>query len=450
MSQSLLPDEGSSQRYKPLAARLRPLNLEEFIGQDHLLSPGKSIYEAIQNKLPHSMILWGPPGVGKTTLAKIIAATCDYHFESLSAVLDGVKEIRATIERAKYHQAGGSSQTILFVDEVHRFNKAQQDAFLPHIENGTVLFIGATTENPSFELNNALLSRARVYLLKPLSEDDLLAVIKNALIDEQRGLAALNLDLSESQSQMLARAGDGDARRVLNYLEVLSDMAEVVNGRRTIADGHIQQVLEEGSRRFDKAGDSFYEQISALHKAVRGSSPDAALYWLARMLDGGCDPIYLARRLVRMASEDIGIADPRALPLTLSCWDTYTRLGSPEGDLALAQAAVYLASAPKSNAVYAAFSAAKQAVNHNGSLEVPLHLRNASTCLSKSLGHGEDYRYAHDEENGFAAGENYLPLQLKDEQFYHPKNTGLETRIKEKLDAFRSLNARAKNKRYEN
>jgi putative ATPase len=449
MSQSLLPDEGSSQRYKPLAARLRPLNLEEFIGQDHLLSPGKSIYEAIQNKLPHSMILWGPPGVGKTTLAKIIAATCDYPFESLSAVLDGVKEIRATIERAKYHQAGGSSQTILFVDEVHRFNKAQQDAFLPHIENGTVLFIGATTENPSFELNNALLSRARVYLLKPLTEDDLLSVIKNALIDEQRGLAALNLDLSESQSQMLARAGDGDARRVLNYLEVLSDMAEVVDGRRTIADGHIQQVLEEGSRRFDKGGDSFYEQISALHKAVRGSSPDAALYWLARMLDGGCDPIYLARRLVRMASEDIGIADPRALPLTLSCWDTYTRLGSPEGDLALAQAAVYLASAPKSNAVYAAFSAAKQAVNHNGSLEVPLHLRNASTSLSKSLGYGEDYRYAHDEENGFAAGENYLPPQLKDEQFYYPKNTGLETRIKEKLDAFRSLNTQAKNKRYE-
>jgi putative ATPase len=432
-----------------LAARLRPLNLDEFIGQDHLLSPGKSIYEAIQNKLPHSMILWGPPGVGKTTLAKIIAATCDYHFESLSAVLDGVKEIRATIERAKYHQAGGSSQTILFVDEVHRFNKAQQDAFLPHIENGTVLFIGATTENPSFELNNALLSRARVYLLKPLTENDLLGVIENALEDAERGLAALNLDLSGSQRQMLARAGDGDARRVLNYLEVLSDMAEVEQGHRTIADGHVQQVLEEGSRRFDKGGDSFYEQISALHKAVRGSSPDAALYWLARMLDGGCDPIYLARRLVRMASEDIGIADPRALPLTLSCWDTYTRLGSPEGDLALAQATIYLASAPKSNAVYAAFNAAKQAVNQNGSLEVPLHLRNSSTSLSNSLGYGEDYRYAHDEENGFAAGENYLPLELKDEQFYHPKNTGLETRIKEKLEAFRSLNAQAKNKRYE-
>lgn len=449
MSQSLLPDEDLNQRYKPLAARLRPLSLEEFIGQDHLLSPGKSIYEAIQNKLPHSMILWGPPGVGKTTLAKIIAATCDYHFESLSAVLDGVKEIRATIERAKYHQAGGSSQTILFVDEVHRFNKAQQDAFLPHIENGTVLFIGATTENPSFELNNALLSRARVYLLKPLTEDDLLGVIENALQDEQRGLAGLNLELGKSQRQMLARAGDGDARRVLNYLEVLSDMAEVEGGRRAIADGHVQQVLEEGSRRFDKGGDSFYEQISALHKAVRGSSPDAALYWLARMLDGGCDPIYLARRLVRMASEDIGIADPRALPLTLSCWDTYTRLGSPEGDLALAQAAVYLASAPKSNAVYAAFNAAKDAVNQNGSLEVPLHLRNASNSLNKSLGYGEEYRYAHDEENSFAVGENYLPPELKDEQFYHPKNIGLEASIKEKLEAFRSLNTQAKTKRYE-
>lgn len=449
MSVSLLPDEDSSQRYKPLAARLRPLNLEEFIGQDHLLSPGKSIYEAIQNKLPHSMILWGPPGVGKTTLAKIIAASCDYHFESLSAVLDGVKEIRATIERAKYNQAGGSSQTILFVDEVHRFNKAQQDAFLPHIENGTVLFIGATTENPSFELNNALLSRARVYLLKSLTESDLLTVIEHALNDEERGLAGLNIDLGEAQKQMLARAGDGDARRVLNYLEVLSDMAELADGRRTIADERVQQVLEEGSRRFDKGGDSFYEQISALHKAVRGSSPDAALYWLARMLDGGCDPIYLARRLVRMASEDIGIADPRALPLTLSCWDTFTRLGSPEGELALAQAAVYLASAPKSNAVYSAYNAAKQAVRNNGSLEVPLHLRNASTSLSKSLGYGEEYRYAHDEENGFAAGENYMPPELKDEQFYFPKDSGLEIRIREKLQQYRELNESAPGKRYE-
>lgn len=449
MNESLLTEDVAENLYLPLAARLRPLNLQEFIGQEHLLSPGKSIYEAIENKLPHSMILWGPPGVGKTTLAKLLASACDCHFESLSAVLDGVKEIRATIERARYHQSTGTRQTILFVDEVHRFNKAQQDAFLPHIENGTVLFIGATTENPSFELNNALLSRTRVYLLKPLLEGDLEGVIENALQDTTRGLGKLNLRLSAGQKQMLARAGDGDARRALNYLEVLSDMAELDDGVRTILDTHIEQVLQEGSRRFDKGGDSFYEQISALHKAVRGSSPDAALYWLARMLDGGCDPIYLARRLVRMASEDIGLADPRALQLTLNCWDTYTRLGSPEGDLALAQAVVYLASAPKSNAVYEAFNAAQNAVVEHGSLEVPLHLRNATTALTKKLGYGEEYRYAHDEENGFAAGENYFPESIQDEGFYFPKSSGLEIRIKEKLDQFRKLNAQAKNKRYD-
>lgn len=449
MTTSLLTEDVAENLYLPLAARLRPLNLQEFVGQEHLLSPGKSIYEAIQNKLPHSMILWGPPGVGKTTLARLLAAACDCHFESLSAVLDGVKEIRATIERARYHQSSGTRKTILFVDEVHRFNKAQQDAFLPHIENGTVLFIGATTENPSFELNNALLSRTRVYLLKPLLESDLEGVIENALHDKTRGLGDLNLSLSVGQKQMLARAGDGDARRVLNYLEVLSDMAELEAGVRIISDEHIEQVLQEGSRRFDKGGDSFYEQISALHKAVRGSSPDAALYWLARMLDGGCDPIYLARRLVRMASEDIGLADPRALQLTLNCWDTYTRLGSPEGDLALAQAAVYLASAPKSNAVYEAFSSAQNAVVENGSLEVPLHLRNASTSLTKKLGYGEEYRYAHDEENCFAAGENYFPQSIQDERFYFPRSSGLEIRIKEKLDQFRKLNQQAKNKRYD-
>lgn len=447
MTTLLFPeDEGTP--YQPLAARMRPANVDEFIGQKHLLSPGKSIREAIDKQQPHSMILWGPPGVGKTTLARIFAQACDCHFESLSAVLAGVKEIRATIDKAKYHQANSARKTILFIDEVHRFNKAQQDAFLPHIEDGTVLFIGATTENPSFELNNALLSRARVYLLKPLTEADLVVVIDQALADKERGLGELGIALNDTQKQMLARAGDGDARRTLNYLEVLSDMAEMEDDRRVVVDEHIAQVVEESYRRFDKGGDSFYEQISALHKSVRGSSPDAALYWLTRMLDGGCDPVYIARRLTRMASEDIGLADPRAMQVTLDCWDIYTRLGSPEGDLALAQAAVYLASAPKSNAVYEAFGQARKAVAEHGSLEVPLHLRNATTALGKEMGHGAEYRYAHDEDNAFAAGENYLPESIKDEQFYFPRESGLEMRIKEKMTQFRQLNAEADNKRY--
>ena len=445
----LLPEELESTVYRPLAARLRPTSVKEFIGQTHLLSPGRSIFEAIEHQQPHSMILWGPPGVGKTTLAKIIANACDCHFESISAVLAGVKEIRSTIAQAKFQQLNSARKTILFVDEVHRFNKAQQDAFLPHIEDGTILFIGATTENPSFELNNALLSRARVYLLKALTKADLIDVIDNALTDESRGLGKLKLKLTDNQKSTLAKTGDGDARRTLNYLEVLSDMAEPINGKCQINDEHISQVIEESYRRFDKGGDSFYEQISALHKSVRGSSPDGTLYWLTRMLDGGCDPIYIARRLTRMATEDIGLADPRALQVTLNSWDAYTRLGSPEGDLALAQAAVYLAVAPKSNAMYTAFGSARQTIADQGSLEVPLHLRNATTNLSKELGYGEEYRYAHDEDDAFAAGEKYLPEEIQKDQFYNPKQSGLEIRIKEKMDNFRQLNQQAKNKRYE-
>ena len=449
MDSLLLSEELESTVYRPLAARLRPTSVKEFIGQPHLLSPGRSIFEAIEHQQPHSMILWGPPGVGKTTLAKIIANACECHFESISAVLAGVKEIRSTIEQAKFQQLNSARKTILFVDEVHRFNKAQQDAFLPHIEDGTILFIGATTENPSFELNNALLSRARVYLLKALTKVDLIAVIDNALTDESRGLGKLKLKLTDDQKSTLAKTGDGDARRTLNYLEVLSDMAEPINGKCQINDEHISQVIEESYRRFDKGGDSFYEQISALHKSVRGSSPDGTLYWLTRMLDGGCDPIYIARRLTRMATEDIGLADPRALQVTLNSWDAYTRLGSPEGDLALAQAAVYLAVAPKSNAMYTAFGSARKTIADQGSLEVPLHLRNATTNLNKELGYGEEYRYAHDEDDAFAAGEKYLPEEIQKDQFYNPKQSGLEIRIKEKMDKFRQLNQQAKNKRYE-
>jgi len=444
MTDSLFADQEQARAYEPLAARMRPRNVDEFAGQGHLLTPGKSLYEAITSQQPHSMILWGPPGVGKTTLARIVAESCDCHFEILSAVLAGVKEIRAAIEQARYQQANSQRKTIVFVDEVPRFNKAQQDAFLPHIEDGTILFIGATTENPSFELNNALLSRARVYLLQSLSEEDLLGVIDAALSNRERGLGEIDLAVTDEQKRDLARAADGDARRTLNYLEVLSDMAD-----GAITDAHLEQVLAESYRRFDKGGDAFYDQISALHKAVRGSSPDAALYWLVRMLDGGCDPIYLARRLTRMASEDIGLADPRALQVCRDCWDTYTRLGSPEGDLALAEAAVYMACAPKSNALYTAFAAAQEAISQHGSLEVPPHLRNAPTKLAKEMGHGAEYRYAHDEADGFAAGENYLPRSLKNAEFYQPKDAGLETRIREKLADFAERNASAGNKRYD-
>jgi len=404
-----------------------------------MLAPGKPLRQAIDSRQLHSMIFWGPPGVGKTTLARIAAAHANAHFLQLSAVLSGVKEIREAIAQARQHKVGGRD-TVLFVDEVHRFNKSQQDAFLPFVEDGTVIFIGATTENPSFELNNALLSRSRVYKLRSLEEADIEAVLV-------RGLDALGdgVQVDEGCLALIAAQADGDARRALNLLELATDMAE---------EGHItgstlEEVLQASLRRFDKGGDLFHDQISALHKAVRGSAPDAALYWFCRMLDGGCDPLYLARRVVRMASEDIGNADPRALTLCLEAWQVQERLGSPEGELAIAQAIVYLACAAKSNAIYSAFKAAKADVKQGDSAEVPLHLKNAPTQLMKELEHGADYRYAHDEEGGYAAGENYFPEALKDRQYYHPVDRGLELKIQQKLKYLRDRDKTSTIRRYE-
>jgi len=428
-----------NETYRPLADRMRPRSLASYTGQEHILGEGKPLRRAIEEGNLHSMVLWGPPGTGKTTLARLLAEQTRAEFLTLSAVLAGVKEIRNAVAAARQVRDLESRMTILFIDEVHRFNKAQQDAFLPYVEDGTVIFIGATTENPSFELNSALLSRARTYVLKRLEPDALRVIIDMALSDTRHGLGSQQLDLPEAWRDRLAQAADGDARRALNLLEIAADLAEETDGRRQIPEAVFNEVIAGGTRRFDKGGDDFYDQISALHKSVRGSAPDAALYWLVRMLDGGCDPLYLARRVVRMASEDIGNADPRALTLCLNAWDVQERLGSPEGELALAQAVLYLACAPKSNAVYQAYNAARADIGRTGSLEVPVHLRNAPTRLMKELGYGKRYRYAHDEPEAYAAGENYLPEGMAPPGYYLPVPRGLEIRIAEKLAHLRDL-----------
>ncbi len=433
----------SEQGYQPLASRMRPKRLSQYIGQMHLLAPGKPLREAIDSSQLHSMILWGPPGVGKTTIARLISEVCDVHFQSLSAVLSGVKDIRQAISIAKQAKVGSGRKTLLFVDEVHRFNKSQQDAFLPHVEDGTLVFVGATTENPSFELNNALLSRARIYKLESLNIGQLVEVLKQAIGQDQE-LADKSVSAPDEVLTVIARAADGDARRALNILEVASDMA----GGSELTEALLGEVFGDELRRFDKGGDIFYEQISALHKAVRGSDPDASLYWFVRMIDGGCDPIYIARRVVRMATEDIGNADPRALEIALNAWSVQERLGSPEGELAIAQAVAYLAVAAKSNAVYAAVNAIKQAVADTGSLEVPMHIRNAPTAMMEQMGYGEDYQYAHHHEDAFVPGESYVPAELQGVQFYHPVARGMEAKISEKLDYLRKRNDSSEFQRY--
>jgi len=420
----------------PLAERLRPKSVAEMVGQRHLLGEGRPLDVALRSGRPHSMILWGPPGVGKTTLARLMAKAFDTEFIAISAVLAGVKEIREAVERARLARDQYGRATIVFVDEVHRFNKAQQDAFLPHVESGLFTFIGATTENPSFEVIGALLSRAQVYVLESLKPEDLDAVVA-------RGFEAEKVDATEQARNRIAEFADGDARRALNLVEQVAQAA-LVEGRRGADLDFVDTVAQRAGRRFDKGGDNFYDQISALHKSVRGSDPDASLYWMVRMLDGGVDPRYLARRIIRMASEDIGLADPRALEVCVTAAAVYERLGSPEGELALAEAVVYLAVAAKSNAVYVAYNEARAFIAEDGTRPVPLHIRNAPTKLMKGLGYGKDYRYAHDEDEGYAAAESYLPEGMQPPNWYRPTDRGLEAKIRERLEHLRKLDAEAK------
>ncbi|WP_238481087.1 replication-associated recombination protein A [Dyella telluris] len=433
---------GEPDDLKPLAERMRPRTLDEIVGQQRVLAPGKALRRALEAGRVHSMILWGPPGCGKTTLALLVARYADADFRAISAVLSGLPDVRKALAEAEGNFAQGR-RTVLFVDEVHRFNKAQQDAFLPHIERGVIIFVGATTENPSFELNSALLSRCRVHVLEAVTTDDIAVALKRALEDNERGLGSMQLDVSDESLRLIAQAADGDVRRALTLLEIASELAE----DHRIDETTLTQVLADRTRRFDKGGEQFYDQISALHKSVRSSDPDAAVYWLTRMLDGGVDPLYLARRMTRMAVEDVGLAEPRAWRMALDAWDTYERLGSPEGELGLAQLAIWLAIAPKSNAAYMAYNKARAVVQQSGTLDVPMHLRNAPTKLMKGLGYGQGYQYDHDSEGGVALDQQLLPDALEGTVFYEPVERGLELKLREKLLSLREARREAKERK---